>query len=64
MHLAAQEDHVPVAEVLVEYKAQIDPETKVSLHRNTMCRGYTILERVQQMNSGIIRCIPLSNTAG
>lgn len=30
MHLAAQEDHVPVAEVLVEYKAQIDPETKVS----------------------------------
>lgn len=46
MHLAAQEDHVPVAEVLVEYKAQIDPETKVSLCHNIMCRGYTILERV------------------
>jgi len=29
MHLAAQEDHVPVAEILVKYKAQIDPETKV-----------------------------------
>ena len=30
MHLAAQEDHVPVAEILVKYKAQIDPQTKVS----------------------------------
>ena len=29
MHLAAQEDHVPVAEILVKYKAQIDPQTKV-----------------------------------
>ena len=30
MHLAAQEDHVPVAEILVKYKAQIDPQTKVA----------------------------------
>lgn len=29
MHLAAQEDHVPVAEVLVKHNAQIDPQTKV-----------------------------------
>lgn len=29
MHLAAQEDHVPVAEVLVKHQAEIDPQTKV-----------------------------------
>ena len=29
MHLAAQEDHVPVAEILVKYDAEIDPQTKV-----------------------------------
>lgn len=29
MHLAAQEDHVPVAEVLVQHNAPIDPQTKV-----------------------------------
>lgn len=28
MHLAAQEDKVPVAEVLVKYGAEIDPQTK------------------------------------
>ena len=28
LHLAAQEDKVPVAEVLVKYEAQIDPHTK------------------------------------
>ena len=34
MHLAAQEDHVPVAEILVQYNATIDPQTKVikSMH--------------------------------
>lgn len=31
MHLAAQEDHVPVAEILVKNKAQIDPQTKVDI---------------------------------
>ena len=30
MHLAAQEDRVPVAEILVKYEAEIDPQTKVS----------------------------------
>jgi len=29
MHLAAQEDKVAVAEVLVKYGSQIDPQTKV-----------------------------------
>jgi len=29
MHLAAQEDQVPVAEILVKYKSEIDPQTKV-----------------------------------
>ena len=29
LHLAAQEDHVPVAEVLVDHSAKIDPQTKV-----------------------------------
>lgn len=29
LHLTAQEDHVNVAEVLVGYKARIDPQTKV-----------------------------------
>jgi len=29
MHLAAQEDQVPVAEILVRYKSEIDPQTKV-----------------------------------
>lgn len=29
MHLAAQEDKVPVAEVLVKYGSLIDPQTKV-----------------------------------
>jgi len=29
MHLAAQEDQVPVAEVLVRHKSEIDPQTKV-----------------------------------
>ena len=28
MHLAAQEDKVPVAEVLVKYGSEIDPQTK------------------------------------
>jgi len=28
MHLAAQEDHVPVAEILVEHEAAIAPQTK------------------------------------
>jgi len=31
MHLAAQEDKVPVAEVLVKYGSHIDPQTKVIL---------------------------------
>jgi len=34
LHLAAQEDGVPVAEILVQYKAEIDPQTKVDLHYN------------------------------
>ena len=29
MHLAAQEDGVPTAEILVQYHADIDPQTKV-----------------------------------
>lgn len=29
MHLAAQEDRVPVAQVLVKHKSQIDAQTKV-----------------------------------
>jgi len=29
MHLAAQEDHVPVAEILVKFSGAIDPPTKV-----------------------------------
>jgi len=29
MHLAAQEDQVPVAEILVRYNSEIDPQTKV-----------------------------------
>jgi len=29
MHLAAQEDQVPVAEILVRYHSEIDPQTKV-----------------------------------
>jgi hypothetical protein len=29
MHLAAQEDHVPIAEILVNYKSEIDATTKV-----------------------------------
>jgi len=32
LHLTAQEDHVPVAEVLVNHKANIDPQTKVSIY--------------------------------
>ena len=28
MHLAAQEDKVPVAEILVKYGSEIDPQTK------------------------------------
>ena len=28
LHLAAQEDQVPVAEILVKYDASIDPQTK------------------------------------
>jgi len=31
MHLAAQEDQVPVAEILVRYKSEIDPQTKVTV---------------------------------
>lgn len=31
MHLAAQEDKVNVAEVLVKYGSEIDPQTKVTL---------------------------------
>jgi len=31
MHLAAQEDHVPVAEVLVRNDSEIDTQTKVLL---------------------------------
>jgi ankyrin len=30
MHLAAQEDQVPVAEILVKYKSEIDLQTKVT----------------------------------
>ena len=30
MHLAAQEDRVPVAEVLAKHQADVDPQTKVS----------------------------------
>jgi ankyrin len=29
LHLAAQEDAVPVAEILLRYRADIDPQTKV-----------------------------------
>jgi len=29
MHLAAQEDHVPVAQVLIEHQGQVEPQTKV-----------------------------------
>lgn len=32
MHLAAQEDRVPVAEVLVKHKSNIDAQTKVQLY--------------------------------
>jgi len=31
MHLAAQEDGVPTAEILVQHRADIDPQTKVLL---------------------------------
>ena len=31
MHLAAQEDKVPVAEILCKYDSEIDSQTKVSL---------------------------------
>lgn len=31
LHLAAQEDHVPIAEVLVNNEAEIDPQTKVDI---------------------------------
>jgi len=30
LHLAAQEDSVPTAEILVHHHAEIDPQTKVS----------------------------------
>ena len=30
MHLAAQEDKVPVAEILAKYGSEIDSQTKVS----------------------------------
>jgi len=29
MHLAAQEDHIHIAEELVQYRSDTDPETKV-----------------------------------
>lgn len=32
LHLAAQEDHVNVAECLVKYGSSIDPQTKVRIH--------------------------------
>jgi hypothetical protein len=32
VHLAAQEDKVNVAEVLVKYESEIDPQTKVGIY--------------------------------
>lgn len=37
MHLAAQEDKVNVAEVLVKYGSEIDPQTKVGDILTLLC---------------------------
>lgn len=37
MHLAAQEDRVPVAEVLAKYGSEIDSQTKVCLNNVYLC---------------------------
>ena len=42
MHLAAQEDHVHVAEVLIQHQGQVEPQTKVLKMR---LEGYFICER-------------------
>ena len=43
IHLAAQEDKVPVAEILVKYGSEVDSQTKVGGHNS----GFTVGVRNQ-----------------